>query len=365
MTRLKIGVLTFHRCINYGSYWQARCLVELLRAKGHEAVLLDHYSKRINIAEWKCAYQPVLPTAIPKKDYPQYRIKIEKFFASFDALPLSPCFPLDKPGEMEHYDVVIVGSDEVWNLYHPWYGGNPFLFGEGINANRIIAYAASFGNYPSNNGLPAEFASSLLRHFDAIAVRDENSKSIIKNTIGIEPTIVLDPCLAFPLTEPAHEAELALQQPYVAVYGHNFSEAFIRNIKQWATRRNLPLVSIGYRNDWADKQWLTAGPLEFAHFIAQSAAVATNFFHGCIFSLLSQKPFACESTQYRNIKVRDLLSKIGGQQHLLNSDAGFNKYDELLSESLSTIIRENIMQLRHHSVKYLESSLPISQCETA
>ena len=22
-----IGVLTFHRCINYGSYWQARCLV--------------------------------------------------------------------------------------------------------------------------------------------------------------------------------------------------------------------------------------------------------------------------------------------------------------------------------------------------
>ena len=24
----RIGVLTFHRCINYGSYWQARCLVE-------------------------------------------------------------------------------------------------------------------------------------------------------------------------------------------------------------------------------------------------------------------------------------------------------------------------------------------------
>ena len=38
----KIGVLTFHRCINYGSYWQARCLVEGLRDRGFEAELLNH-----------------------------------------------------------------------------------------------------------------------------------------------------------------------------------------------------------------------------------------------------------------------------------------------------------------------------------
>ena len=38
----KIGVLTFHKCINYGSYWQARCLVEALRRRGHDAELLDH-----------------------------------------------------------------------------------------------------------------------------------------------------------------------------------------------------------------------------------------------------------------------------------------------------------------------------------
>jgi hypothetical protein len=29
----RVGVLTFHRCINYGSYWQARCLVEGLRKR--------------------------------------------------------------------------------------------------------------------------------------------------------------------------------------------------------------------------------------------------------------------------------------------------------------------------------------------
>src|SRR5437867_7124074 len=48
----KVGVLTFHHCINYGSYWQARCLVEGLRARGHDAVILDHRSRRADAAEW-------------------------------------------------------------------------------------------------------------------------------------------------------------------------------------------------------------------------------------------------------------------------------------------------------------------------
>jgi hypothetical protein len=92
MIGLKIGVLTFHRCINYGSYWQARCLVEGLRARGHYAVLLDHESRRINIAEWKCAFRPMLPTVVPKSDYPLYREKILRFFRAVAMLPLSPRF---------------------------------------------------------------------------------------------------------------------------------------------------------------------------------------------------------------------------------------------------------------------------------
>ena len=35
---LKVGILTFHKCINNGSYWQARCLVEHLRSRGHAII---------------------------------------------------------------------------------------------------------------------------------------------------------------------------------------------------------------------------------------------------------------------------------------------------------------------------------------
>ena len=94
---LNIGVLTFHRCINYGSYWQARCLVDGLRDMGHAAVLLDHHSRRVAIAELKCAYRPVLPTPVLPTDYPLYRKKIEQFLHVFCSLPQSPPLSLTTP----------------------------------------------------------------------------------------------------------------------------------------------------------------------------------------------------------------------------------------------------------------------------
>ena len=230
MRTLKIGVLTFHRCINYGSYWQARCLAEGLQARGHSVEILDHQSRRVNVAEWKCAFQPVLPSSVPKTDIPLYREKIERFFELFESLPLSPRFSLDHPAEMEHYDTVVVGSDEVWNLFHPWYGKNPIFYGDGLNTKRVISYAASFGNYPASWGLE-QTLSDKLRNFDAISVRDANAQQIIKNALHFEPPLVLDPCLQFSIQVDDRDSNY-FKRPYAAVYGHNFSEPFIRQLKR-------------------------------------------------------------------------------------------------------------------------------------
>src|SRR5215203_4460279 len=136
----KLGVLTFHRCINYGSYWQAKCLVDGLRLRGFDAVLLDHDSPRVSLAEWKCGFRPTLPTPVPRSDYSLYRSKIEKFFTCFERLPLSRRFSLDNPHDFDQFDAVVVGSDEVWNLHHPWYGKYPIFYGDGLNADRLVSY---------------------------------------------------------------------------------------------------------------------------------------------------------------------------------------------------------------------------------
>ncbi|KQS28299.1 polysaccharide pyruvyl transferase family protein [Dyadobacter sp. Leaf189] len=359
MSVLKTGVLTFHRCINYGSYWQARCLAEGLQSRGHSSTILDHDSRRVNMAEWKCALQPTLPTHVPESDHPVYRQKVERFFEIFESLPLSPRFELDRPEEMEDYDVVVVGSDEVWNLYHPWYGRNPLFYGEGVKAKHLISYAASYGNYPASEGLEESWAQRL-RNFESIAVRDENSQTIVKNALGFEPVIVLDPCLQFPIIPDPRESAY-WEKPYIAVYGHNFSDSYISKIKAYAESSKLPLISIGYRNDWADEQWITADPHDFAHFMAKAEAVATNFFHGCVFAIRNERPFVTEVTSYRSFKVQGLLGTLGADKHLINENTDSAIVSQLLSQPLDQAVFENIIRLRQVSDHYLDEAISLKQ----
>lgn len=353
LTAMKIGVLTFHRCINYGSYWQARLLVEALRSRGHHAVLLDPRSRRLDIAEWRCALEPVLPTPVPPSDRRLYMQKTRRLLAAVASLPSSACFAMDDPGRMEDFDLVMVGSDEVWNLEHPWYGGQPLFFGEGARAPRLAAYAASCGNYRSAGGLPREWAVRL-EGFEHISVRDDNSHELVEQALGRAPELVLDPCLQF---RAGAEDRLRARVPWVAVYGHNFSEWFSRGIRQWAAGRGLRLVSIGYRNDWADAQWITAGPDDFARCMAGAQAVVTNFFHGCVFALRHEVPFLCENSRYRMVKIRDLLASVGGEAHLAREGSTRAFFDAALSEPPSSAIQRRIDARRHASQAFLDRVL--------
>jgi hypothetical protein len=349
----RIGILTFHRCINYGSYWQARCLVEGLRSRGHDAVLLEHEARDVTWAEWRTALQPLLPEPSPRSDRHLYAIKVRKFLDSFEQLPRSPPFPLNDPGEMGPRDMVVVGSDEVWNLTHPWYGGRALFFGEGLRAKETISYAASFGNYDASAGLGAYWAKRL-RGFSALSVRDENSRTLIRESVGHEPAIVLDPVLQFPPSAPAAPTREA---PYIAVYGHSFPAWFGRRIRAWAAARSLPLVSVGYRNDWADEQQLTAGPGEFAALITGAAAVATNFFHGCVFALINAKPFAAAPSAYRFNKISGLTALLGADSHLIHEDSSDEAYETALGRPLEAAIGRRIAALRQDSNRFLDRVL--------
>lgn len=360
----EVGVLTFHRCINYGSYWQARCLVEGLRGMGHRAVLLDHRSRRIEFAEWRCALQPVRPGATSPADRRMYARKTRRFFDAFAGLPLSRPFALERAQDMAHFDAVVVGSDEVWNFAHPWYGHSPIFFGEQVRADRLVAYAASFGNHPADNGLPPAWAMKL-RRFDAVSVRDDNSRSLVASGLGASPALVLDPCLQFASTvlpRPGSDDDGSFASRCIALYGHNFSGWFAERVRTHARRRGLRIVSIGYRNDWADVQWLTAGPEDFARFMADADAVATNFFHGCVFSLHHGKPFVCEHSPYRAIKIDDLLGMLGARRHLTDPSTPTACWDACLSVPVAAAVHARIRALRASSLAYLRGALAPAAC---
>src|SRR5690606_8925557 len=193
----KIGILTFHRCINYGSYWQARCLIEGLRGMGADAVLLDHDSAAVNRREWRCALDPQHPRMAPMDDRRRNIEKTRRFLDALAQLPRSDRFDLDAANVPGRWNLVIVGSDEVWNLRHPWYGNHAVFYGCGIDACRLVSYAASFGNQHATAPLSGTWAARL-SNFDMISVRDGNSARLVRDAIGSEPELVLDPCLQFP-----------------------------------------------------------------------------------------------------------------------------------------------------------------------
>jgi hypothetical protein len=354
MSGPRLGILTFHKCINYGSYWQARCLAEGLAAGEARVEVLDHHCPSVRRAELRCALEPTLPEPTPREHRSAYKAKVRTFDEAFAAMPQSAPFSLHDGTQARSYDAVVVGSDEVWNLAHPWYGYKPLFWGEGLAADRLISYAASFGNYDADRGLD-DFWADKLADFAAISVRDDNSRRIVERALGRKPALVLDPCLQFADRIPrflGHE-----EQPYALLYGHGFPDWLAPMAQRWAREQGLVLRSIGYGNDVADAEWIEAGPLDFAKAMAGATAVITNFFHGCVFALAMDKPFVACVTPYRLNKVRDLTAKLGAERHLLREAPSEAAFAGLLAEPPSEQVHRRIVDLRGQSQEFLDDAL--------
>jgi hypothetical protein len=349
----KIGVLTFHRCINYGSYWQARCLVDGLRLRGFDAELLDHRCECVEQAELRCALQPKLPERTPRSELAAYGCKARGFHKAFRKLPLSNRFSLHRPEQAGTYDAIVIGSDEVWNFRHPWYGSKPIFFGEGLNAGRLVSYAASFGNHSAWDGIHPEWAAKL-NAFSAVSVRDENSWHLVNGALGIAPQMVLDPCLQFP---DAAKGTFANGRAYALVYGHGFPDWLAGAVGRWSRKAGVTLVSVGYVNGWADEQRPSADPIEFASLVAGAQAIVTNFFHGCIFALLHGKPWAAHPSDYRSIKIPDLAALVGEQDRLIDEATSDATVLELLSTPVGAEVNARIADCREQSDAFLDEAL--------
>jgi hypothetical protein len=350
---LKIGILTFHRCINYGAYWQVRCLTQGLAAKGHQVTVLNYASRRYAWSELCHALTRKRPA--PKRDIPRLAIKTAKFVRFQQGLPLTRLFSLHRPPAFSDYDLIVVGSDEVWNFAHPWLGGVPMFFGEALKPRRLASYAASFGNYDASRGLSSEWAERLKR-FSHISVRDDNSNALIETSLGSKPAMVLDPCLQF-LPEPqASSSRLIPSSPYVLVYGHAFLPELVNEVREWSRSRNLRIVSVGYRNTWTDESLLTANPDDFVHLFKGATAVVTSYFHGCVFSLRFQRPFMAQLSKYRSIKVTNLLSSVGASHRTYNAKHP-SSAATLLDTPLEQSVLDRIAERRRDSDAFIERCL--------
>ena len=222
----------------------------------------------------------------------------------------------------------MIGSDEVFNCTQSNrdVGYSPDLFGHGSHADRIISYAASFGNTTLDrlraSGIEREVRDGL-RRFERISVRDENSAAIVEHLIGHRPDIHLDPVLMYDFStrEPLVPKSTKMQRPYVLVYGYSnrFSESENAAVARYAKSIGSRIVCIGGMQGCCD-EYVDCDPFELLAYFRDAQAVVTDTFHGVIFAIINQRPFAA-------IVRKSVGSSYGNEQKLgyLLSDLGLNE----------------------------------------
>ncbi len=318
---MKVGILTYHDGPNHGAFLQAYATCSFLKSLGFESVSIINYKNRKHAKQesWKRSFRYRNPFAILgslKKHY--------AFAKSRKALPLTGYTTNPLEVVKRHFDVVIVGSDVVWN--YNIFGYDDLFFG-GVNAGRIISYAASFGWVKESDDHPFDVLQGLGR-FSAISVRDSNSKEIVRRMLKVSVPVVLDPTFLISWRE--HEcstARIRRLRPYLLVYAYKMSLYEVSRVAEYAKKNGLITIAVGYRQKWCDKVWVDVGPFEWLALYSNAKHVVTGTYHGTIFSILYRKPFNVCMNDKIKTRVLPLLDMLNAQEVILREGEEFGVID--------------------------------------
>ena len=316
---MKIGIISMQRVYNYGSFLQAYGLKNIIERLGHTVIFVDYKSKkpivpysRKRMIKYKLRCIPFLGKAYDIIHY--YVLNQKKFQYKYNLFYLKELGVSYRRNSREIVDIAVIGSDEVFNCLQSGanVGFSPMLFGQNVNAQKIISYAASFG-YTTIDGLKKYELTSILKKyfakFSAISVRDENSKNIIEELTGNMPVINLDPVLISDYDLPSITVPF---QNYIVLYTYKsrpYSADEISAIKKFCKNNKKLLISIGDAKSWVEHK-VHASPLEMLCYIKNADFVITDTFHGAVFSIKYNKNFAVMVREDNYQKLNDLLVRL-------------------------------------------------------
>lgn len=282
---MRVGILTFHLGPNHGGYLQAYCLCRHIRSLGHDVEIINYKNPQHYQNE---RFRPWIYRR-PLKLYHAWR-KEHVFAVAYKQLPLSPFATDVGQVEWERYDVVVIGSDVVWDFSWDWLGHDHVYFGDFGRRydGRIIAYAPSTGTVRADAPIP-EWAARGLSSMDALSARDETTAHIVKRACGRKAPLVVDPTWLD--IDGSDAPGKSRNNDELVVYSVVVPPDFRDAIRNYARKRALKIVALGYYHPWADKNVLNVGPTEWVGAMRQASAVVAGTFHGTLYAIKNQSNF--------------------------------------------------------------------------
>lgn len=368
---MKIGILSMQRIKNYGSFLQAYSLKKNIEALGHEVEFVDYLAEPpINRVEKKLvkrgvrSYISAVRRRIYKTRAEKMALQRQAFLKRYDSEFYDMLGLTKEKNYTPQLDALVIGSDEVFNCLqtNPDVGYSKQLFGAENNADKVITYAASCGNTTVerlNEFGVADEVGAWLKDIDVFSVRDANAKNVIETLTGKETVTHLDPVLIYHWREiDAIDIEL---KDYIVVYAYTGrikpNEAEI--IKAFAKKHNKKIACIGEYQPFCD-MYISADPFELLAYIKNADYIVTDTFHGTVFSIKLNRPFATilrssEGNKYGNTeKLTSLLGKfnlmnrrvdtIENLEKIITTPVDFTEANKVIAEETE----RSVMYLREH-----------------
>lgn len=375
---MKVGIISMQRVCNNGSFLQAYGLKKLIESLGHEVIFVDYeVGKPIiqSFADKKTYYKLKLRNSIIKLFLtckwlrwvlPEGYKQIIREREGYKKIIKQYLNITDKTNCHSLVDVIVIGSDEVFNCtqINPEVGFSPELFGANQKADKVITYAASFGNTTLQKlkdlGL-TENIKQYLKELSSISVRDRNSESVVYNLLGSKPEVNLDPVLMYDFMPTIEDKKL--RKDYIVVYAYRsrITAEEAAEIKAFAKQQGKKLISVSGQLDFCDEH-IVVNPFECLNVYRHADYVITDTFHGTIFSIINRKKFVTlirksKGSSYGNQeKLQDLLNRLGLQERSYSYDS-----DNLSERILSDIDYESVFKIinteRTHTMDYLKNQL--------
>ena len=371
---IKIGTITFHGAQNFGSVLQTYALQEFVKSLYAEAgkdCLYNVINYRTEFQKsfysiYKSVKNPknIIKNAVAFKHRSALKVKSQKF-EDFLSNHTNLTDEVSKADELEKFasafDFYISGSDQIWNVRAADFESAYYL--NFVKSGKKLSYAASFGPLKIDwNTYNKEKYSLLLSQYSAISVRETGSANNVKELIGKDCEINVDP--TFLLTKEQWQKIQTNENynagKYILLYCLEPSKKQLSMAKEISKKLNLPILVTRYnnKNDMINgfvKKY-DCGPLDFLSYVDNAALVLSSSFHGTAFSMIYNKPF------YVFGGMKD--SRISSILKIANiEDRSIESFGDVERVSLDTVdfsvVNEIICNEREKSKNYLQNALEI------
>jgi len=327
---MKIGIITLHRLINYGSALQAYALQKYIEQNINKDVeIIDYIYPNKDYRVHKSFYKWCRGIVRTFLDYTKrHKIRGLRKFRDFrkDFFKLSKSYKDDEEllSAQPKYDLYITGSDQVWNVNT--LRNNPIMYCMfAPDGAKIISFSASFGT----NTLPDRFKGVIrerLNRYKYIGVREKNSLKIledlqlncsIKKFFTCDPTLLLS---ANDYVDIVSKSELNIEDDFILVYKLDYSfsaDPALTIVADYAAEYfGCRIIHIGHHKFHYSHncEYVTGiGPSDFLYLFNHAKYIVSSSFHGTMFSIIYRKPFTSILPKDDNsdCRIQDILEQIG------------------------------------------------------